>query len=151
MKETCKYCCRTGTSGDAWKSQPILKSQSVHFNYHEEFTAKIKDYGQLIGDGDDLGFINYVKKHPASLEIQSVIAGKKLFYPLSDIPLTIDIEIEYCPKCGRKLGITPTNVLKCEALQLGTVGKSIQGECKVENGKVVFVNQDKTSKTVWED
>lgn len=36
-------------------------------------------------------------------------------------------------------------------LQLGKVGKSEHGECKIEQGKIVFLNQDKTIKTVWEN
>lgn len=34
-------------------------------------------------------------------------------------------------------------------LQLGKVGKSIQGECKKEQEKIVFINRDKTIKAVW--
>lgn len=36
-------------------------------------------------------------------------------------------------------------------LQLGKVGKAIQGECKTEKGKIIFINRDRTIKTVWED
>lgn len=36
-------------------------------------------------------------------------------------------------------------------LKLGKVGKSMQGECKIEQGKIIFINRDKTIKTVWGD
>lgn len=40
---------------------------------------------------------------------------------------------------------------RIKPLQLGKVGKSMQGECKIEQGKIIFINRDKTIKTVWED
>lgn len=36
-------------------------------------------------------------------------------------------------------------------LRLGKVGKSTQGQCIRKKGKIIFINEDGTIKTVWED
>lgn len=115
----CKYCIPTRKANDAWKSQPIIDKMLISSNIngtfprddmkrHEGFIARIKDYGGVLSDNDDSGYLDHVRQHPAALEIQSVLLGEKVFYrPIEDkesFPAIIEIEIRYCPFCGRRLG-----------------------------------------------
>lgn len=78
---------------------------------HEGFSVNFKDYnGHLIDvDEDDFGYIEHARENSGSLEIRSEDIGKKLFPAFQDHPLIVEISIEYCPICGRELGITPTD------------------------------------------
>lgn len=40
---------------------------------------------------------------------------------------------------------------RIKPLQLGKIGKSMQGECKIEQEKIIFINRDKTIKTIWKN
>lgn len=117
----CIYC--TTQNGDiAWLSHPELNLSQISSNLngtlplddtkrHEGFSAKIKNYGQLIDTGEkDIGYIQHVQKNPGCLEIRSENAGKMLFPTFQNCPLIIEVSINYCPICGRKLGITPMDI-----------------------------------------
>lgn len=119
-KQKCAFCI--SQKGDtAWLSHPVLNSNRINSNMngtfpiddkrrHEGFSVKIKDYGQLIDENEkDLGYIKHVQENPGSLEICSEQVGKKLFPTFQNHPLIIEISINYCPICGRKLGITSTD------------------------------------------
>lgn len=120
-KQGCIYCIATDFN-DAWLSQPEIdpKRNSSNLNgtlpiddpkRHEGVSVKIKDYGHLINvTEEDPGFIEHVNEHPGSLEIRSDVIGKKLFPEFNNCPLIIEIEINYCPICGRKLGIIPREI-----------------------------------------
>lgn len=117
-KQGCIYC-NANNFNDAWSSQPEIDPKRTSSNLngtlpinnskrHEGFNVKIKDYGHLINLKEkNLGYIEHVKENPGSLEIRSESIGEKLFPAFSSCPLIIEIVINYCPICGRKLGITP--------------------------------------------
>lgn len=103
--KSCKYCINT-TSNDAWKSHTTLDKEMVTSNVSVAFSdisVMVKDYGSTVSDNDTEGYKNYIKEHPASLEIKSNRAGKMIYQ--DNIPMIIDIEISYCPICGRRLGV----------------------------------------------
>ena len=114
----CKYCIPARTANAAWKKQPIIDRMLVSSNIngtfphddmkrHKGLSVRIKDYGGVSSDNDDPGYLEHIKQHPAALEIQSVLLGEKVFRPIEDkesFPLIIEIEIRYCPFCGRRLG-----------------------------------------------
>lgn len=117
----CIYC--TTQNGDnAWLSHLALNSSRISSNLNgtlpindtkrqEGFSVKVKDYGQLIDvDEKDIGYIQYIQENPGCLEIRSENAGKKLFPTFHNCPLIIEVSINYCPVCGRKLGITPMDI-----------------------------------------
>ena len=115
-KQECIYCTRKG--GFAWLSQPELNSSRISSNLngtlpiddiqrHKGLSVKIKDYGQLIDTTEkDIGYIQHIQENPGSLEIRSEAIGEKVFPQFQNHPLIIEITINYCPICGRKLGIT---------------------------------------------
>lgn len=112
----CKYCMVYGKN-DAWMSQPILETNKIESNIygnlssddvnrHKGITVKIKDYGHCINlEKDNPKYIQHILNNPAALEIRSEYIGKKLFPVFDDYPMIIEIGINYCPNCGRKLGI----------------------------------------------
>ncbi len=118
MKNGCKYCIAK-CFNDAWAVQPVLNSQRSSSNLnstlpiddlkrHDGFTVKIKDHGFGLNVNEETPeYIEYVNKYPATLEICSEEIGKKLFPSFSNCPLIIEIIINYCPICGRKLGVIP--------------------------------------------
>lgn len=115
----CEYCIAK-ESNNAWKNQPIISKNLISSNIngtfsvdraerHEGIIARIKDYGDYLPANVDQGYLNHVKHHPAALEIQSDKLGEKVFHSISvnDIfPVIIEIEIQYCPFCGRRLGVS---------------------------------------------
>lgn len=115
--QKCAFCSAQ-KEDIAWMSCPTLDSKYINSNIngtlpisderrHEGFLVKIKDYGHLIDESEkDIGYVEYIQKNPGSLEIRSEQAGKKLFPLFQNNPLIIEISINYCPICGRKLGIT---------------------------------------------
>lgn len=120
-KKGCIYC-NANSFNDAWSSQPEVdpKRNTSNLNgnltiddpkKHEGFTVKIKDYKHLIcSDNENLGYIQHIQENPGVLEIRSEVIGKKLFPAFPNCPLIIEIAINYCPICGRKLGITSTDI-----------------------------------------
>lgn len=117
-KQKCAFCFAP-KEDTAWLSHPTLSLNRINSNIngtlpindnrrHEGFSVKIKDYGQLIdADEKDFGYIKHVQENPGSLEIRSEDVGKILFPTFLNHPLIVEISINYCPICGRKLGITP--------------------------------------------
>ncbi len=120
-KHKCIYCS-TKKDDIAWLSQPELSSNCINSNLngtlpiddnkrHEGISVKIKDYGHLIDiNENDSGYIKNVQKNPGSLEIRSKYIGNKLFPTFQNCPLIIEISINYCPICGRKLGVTSRDI-----------------------------------------
>lgn len=120
-KHKCIYCSAI-KEDIAWLSQPELSSSCINSNLngtlpigdnkrHEGISAKIKDYGHLIGtDENDSGYMKYIQENPGSLEIRSEYIGDKLFPTFQKCPLIIEISIHYCPICGRKLGINSKDI-----------------------------------------
>ena len=116
----CKYCIPTRKANDAQKSQPIVDRMLISSNIngtfprddmkrHEGLSVKIKDFGGMLSDNVDPGYLSHIKRYPAAIEIQSVMLGEKVFHPFEDkksFPVIIEIEILYCPFCGRRLGVS---------------------------------------------
>ena len=119
----CKYCIPNG-SNDAWLSQPQIDSNRLNSNMngtlppddpkrHIGFSAKIEDYGyNLDKNKEDPKYLEHVQKNPGAIVINSDVLGKKIFpsYPQqNNNPVIMEIGINYCPFCGRKLGIRSTD------------------------------------------
>lgn len=115
----CEYCIPTRKANDAWAKQPIVDKMLISSNIngtfpvdntkrHEGVSVKVKDYGGGLSDNDDPGYLNHVKLHPAAIEIQSHTLGEKAWPSVLGeyvSPVIIEIEIRYCPFCGRRLGV----------------------------------------------
>lgn len=120
----CKYCGSYDAAG-AEESKleqerivsningTIPRNSPYFYKAHEGFFAKIIDNGSdldMIDSTEYKKYIEWAKENPGLMWIQSEAAGKKLFFPNTDCPLIIEIKINYCPICGRKLGVKPTDI-----------------------------------------
>lgn len=119
-KKICPYCNYIAVDGE-WTAQKKIECERIASNLygvipmdnperHKGFIAFIRNFGRTINHvNEDLGYVKYVKKHPGRIEICSSDIGNKIF-PVNDMPLIIEVEINYCPFCGQKLGIMSTDI-----------------------------------------
>lgn len=109
--ENCKYCSK-------WNGQRLeLKKIRSNLNgvasgdesiMHEGFAVQIKDHAfTLVKQEDDPGYKEYVKQNPGHIEICSEQLGRVLSPNLPNINFVLEITINYCPYCGRELGVIP--------------------------------------------
>lgn len=122
-KHKCIYCSAK-REDIAWLSQPELSSSCINFNLngtlpigdnkrHEGISAKIKDYGHLIGiDENDSGYMKYIQENPGSLEIRS---ESEFFFNMSSMS---------CRKAG-KYAIFTSLIINSKLIMLSKERKTL--------------------------